>query len=92
MHVFAGEAPPPGAYDPKFNNKVKGPVIEKTDRFLDTKSQCSSECGASAASAKSNNSTAIPFFRTVRIVLLIQTLNYKISLKQSFSCLIIIMR
>lgn len=34
---FTGDVPPPGAYDPKFDNKVKGLVIEKSDRFLDNK-------------------------------------------------------
>lgn len=30
--------PPPGAYDPKFDSKVKGSVIEKSERFNDNKS------------------------------------------------------
>lgn len=69
MVSFAGEAPPPGAYDPKFDNKVKGLVIEKSDRFLDTKSQCSAECSASVASTKSNGTTtSTPLFRTVRTI------------------------
>ncbi|XP_012229058.1 putative leucine-rich repeat-containing protein DDB_G0290503 isoform X2 [Linepithema humile] len=65
FNELGSEAPPPGAYDPKFDNKVKGLVIEKSDRFLDTKSLCSSECNASVASAKSNGTTmSTPLFRT----------------------------
>ncbi|KAK9508576.1 hypothetical protein O3M35_006107 [Rhynocoris fuscipes] len=30
-------APPPGKYDPKFDSKVKGAVIEKSRRFIDPK-------------------------------------------------------
>lgn len=66
MYDFAGDAPPPGAYDPKFDNKVKGFVIEKSDRFLDNKSTSSAECNASIASIKSN--ATAPLFRMVRIV------------------------
>lgn len=67
MHDFAGDAPPPGAYDPKFENKVKGAIIEKSDRFLlDNKSTCSAECNASVTSVKS--SATAPIFRVVRIV------------------------
>ncbi|KYM91177.1 Laminin subunit alpha-2 [Atta colombica] len=60
MH-FAGDAPPPGFYDPKFDNKVKGAIIEKSDRFLDNKSISSAECNASVASVKS--SATAPIFR-----------------------------
>jgi len=65
MH-FAGDAPPPGFYDPKFDNKVKGAIIEKSDRFLDNKSISSAECNASVASVKS--SATAPIFRVVRMV------------------------
>lgn len=65
---FAGEAPPPGAYDPKFDNKVKGFVIEKSDRFLDAKSTSSAECNASIASGKSNTTTSTSLFRAVRLI------------------------
>lgn len=64
---FAGEAPPPGAYDPKFDTKVKGLVIEKSDRFLDTKSMYSAECNVSV-SGKSTGVISIPPFRSVRII------------------------
>ncbi|XP_032668210.1 hyaluronan mediated motility receptor-like isoform X2 [Odontomachus brunneus] len=63
FNEIASEAPPPGAYDPKFDNKVKGLVIEKTDRFLDTKSVYSAECNASV-SGKSIGVISIPAFRT----------------------------
>lgn len=59
-HDFAGDVPPPGAYDPKFDVKVKVPIIEKSDRFLDSKSTSSAECSTSIVSAKSN-ATAPPF-------------------------------
>lgn len=64
---FTGEAPPPGAYDPKFDNKVKGSVIEKSDRFLDGKSTSSAEYNASSASGKSNTTTS-SLFRMVRFI------------------------
>lgn len=64
---FAGEVPPPGAYDPKFDSKVKGLVIDKSDRFLDTKSLQSAECNASV-SGKSFGVVSTPTFRTVRII------------------------
>lgn len=64
---FAGEAPPPGTYDPKFDDKVKGSVIEKSDRFMDTKSTGSAECNASV-SGKSAGNISVPIFRTVRII------------------------
>ncbi|KYN07338.1 Laminin-like protein epi-1, partial [Cyphomyrmex costatus] len=61
---FAGDAPPPGAYDPKFDSKVKGAIIEKSDRFLDNKSSSSAECNASVASVASVKSCAtVPIFR-----------------------------
>lgn len=63
MYDFADDVPPPGAYDPKFDVKVKGSVIEKSDRFLDSKSTGSAECSTSIASVKSNATT--PLFRMV---------------------------
>ncbi|XP_025988311.1 hyaluronan mediated motility receptor isoform X1 [Solenopsis invicta] len=59
FNELGSDAPPPGAYDPKFDTKVKGLVIEKSDRFLDSKSTSSAEC--SIASTKSNTMT--PIFR-----------------------------
>ncbi|XP_018309470.1 hyaluronan mediated motility receptor isoform X2 [Mycetomoellerius zeteki] len=62
FNEFGSDAPPPGAYDPKFENKVKGAIIEKSDRFLlDNKSTCSAECNASVTSVKS--SATAPIFR-----------------------------
>ncbi|XP_012063941.1 PREDICTED: hyaluronan mediated motility receptor-like [Atta cephalotes] len=61
FNEFGSDAPPPGFYDPKFDNKVKGAIIEKSDRFLDNKSISSAECNASVASIKS--SATAPIFR-----------------------------
>ncbi|XP_011877408.1 PREDICTED: hyaluronan mediated motility receptor-like isoform X1 [Vollenhovia emeryi] len=61
FNEFGSDAPPPGAYDPKFDSKVKGPVIEKSDRFVDNKSTSSADCSGSIVSVKSNAST--PVFR-----------------------------
>ncbi|XP_014470917.1 PREDICTED: hyaluronan mediated motility receptor-like isoform X2 [Dinoponera quadriceps] len=63
FNEIGSEAPPPGAYDPKFDNKVRGLVIEKSDRFLEAKSVCSAECNASV-SGKSLGVISIPSFRT----------------------------
>lgn len=63
---FAGETPPPGAYDPKFDIKIKGLVIEKADRFLETKSNA--ECNVSIASGRSNTTTSTSLFRAVRLI------------------------
>ncbi|KAL0104068.1 hypothetical protein PUN28_017039 [Cardiocondyla obscurior] len=60
FNELASDVPPPGAYDPKFDNKVKGSVIEKSDRFLDNKSTSSVECNGSISSVKSNTA---PVFR-----------------------------
>ncbi|XP_012522875.1 hyaluronan mediated motility receptor isoform X2 [Monomorium pharaonis] len=62
FNELGSDAPPPGAYDPKFNSKVKGIVIEKSDRFLDSKSSSSAECNASI---KSNASA--PIFRVPQL-------------------------
>ncbi|XP_011698345.1 PREDICTED: hyaluronan mediated motility receptor-like isoform X2 [Wasmannia auropunctata] len=61
FNEFASDAPPPGAYDPKFENKVKVPIIEKSDRFIDSRSSSSAECNASVTSLKSNGPA--PIFR-----------------------------
>ncbi|XP_018405009.1 PREDICTED: hyaluronan mediated motility receptor-like isoform X2 [Cyphomyrmex costatus] len=64
FNEFGSDAPPPGAYDPKFDSKVKGAIIEKSDRFLDNKSSSSAECNASVASVASVKSCAtVPIFR-----------------------------
>ncbi|XP_011151920.1 hyaluronan mediated motility receptor isoform X2 [Harpegnathos saltator] len=63
FNEMGSEAPPPGAYDPKFDSKVKGLVIEKSDRFLDTRSLHSAE-GNASLSAKSVGVVPIPAFRT----------------------------
>lgn len=63
FNEHASEAPPPGAYDPKFENKVKGLAIEKTERFQDTKSVSSSaEC--MSVSSKGAGSTSGLKFKT----------------------------
>ncbi|XP_070153196.1 putative leucine-rich repeat-containing protein DDB_G0290503 isoform X1 [Polyergus mexicanus] len=67
FNELGSEAPPPGAYDPKFDNKVKGSVIEKSDRFLDAKSTSSAECNASIASGKSNTTTSTSLFRAPQL-------------------------
>ncbi|XP_018362996.1 PREDICTED: hyaluronan mediated motility receptor-like isoform X1 [Trachymyrmex cornetzi] len=65
FNEFGSDAPPPGFYDPKFDNKVKGAIIEKSDRFLDNKSTSSAECNASVASVKS--SATAPIFRVPQL-------------------------
>ncbi|KMQ89388.1 hyaluronan mediated motility receptor [Lasius niger] len=67
FNELGSEAPPPGAYDPKFDNKVKGSVIEKSDRFLDARSTSSAECNASIASGKSNTITSTSVFRAPQV-------------------------
>ncbi|XP_047365312.1 hyaluronan mediated motility receptor-like isoform X2 [Vespa velutina] len=49
------EAPPPGAYDPKFDQKIKGYIIEKTERFQDNKSVISN--GTDSSLTVSSKST-----------------------------------
>lgn len=67
-----GEAPAPGAYDPKFEKKVKGLAIEKTERFQDTKSVTSSggaDCASvssKGAGSTSGQSGSARKFKTVR--------------------------
>ncbi|XP_020278208.1 myosin-2 heavy chain-like isoform X2 [Pseudomyrmex gracilis] len=63
FNELGSEAPPPGAYDPKFEfTKVKGTVIERCDRFVETKSTCSadgtSSLGTSGKSSAMTTSTA----------------------------------
>lgn len=38
FNEFENDVPPPGAYDPKFDNNVKSFIIEKSERFHDNKS------------------------------------------------------
>ncbi|KAL6448406.1 hypothetical protein ACFW04_000378 [Cataglyphis niger] len=64
FNEIGSETPPPGAYDPKFDIKVKGLVIEKADRFLEAKNTSNAECNVSIASGKSNTTTSTSFFRT----------------------------
>jgi len=66
MRGFADETPPPGAYDPKFENKIKGFVLEKCDRFMDTRSTCSAEWNTSVI-GKNSGSVSTSSFRMVRI-------------------------
>jgi len=61
--LFTGCAPPPGAYDPKFEEKVKGIVIEKTERFVDPKPSTSNAVDLS----RSSSLHTLPTFRTVSI-------------------------
>ncbi|RLU25556.1 hypothetical protein DMN91_001712 [Ooceraea biroi] len=63
FNELGSEAPPPGAYDPKFEKKVKGLVIEKSDRFMDTRSTCSAEWNSSITSGKSSGIASTPVFR-----------------------------
>ncbi|XP_069704328.1 myosin-11-like isoform X2 [Periplaneta americana] len=68
-------APPPGRYDPKFEAKVKGAVIEKSGRFVEPK--CPSVSGNSAespangsltsSSSKSASMNCLPVFRTPQL-------------------------
>lgn len=55
---FLGEAPPPGSYDPKFESKVKGIVLEKKERFPDNKSVCSNKSTESHVSTASKASSS----------------------------------
>ncbi|XP_043266915.1 hyaluronan mediated motility receptor-like [Venturia canescens] len=68
FNELTSEAPPPGAYDPKFDNKVKGIAIEKKERFQDSKSVTSSggECNSSVSS-KGARTLPSPKFRTPQL-------------------------
>ncbi|XP_012282310.1 hyaluronan mediated motility receptor [Orussus abietinus] len=68
FNELGSEAPPPGAYDPKFDVKVKGAVLEKTERFQESRSVSSSsvECVTSVSSKGTTN--AVPHsFRTPQL-------------------------
>ncbi|XP_003394867.3 putative leucine-rich repeat-containing protein DDB_G0290503 isoform X6 [Bombus terrestris] len=60
FNEFENDVPPPGAYDPKLDNKVKGFVIEKSERFHDNKSVVSAECNVSVCTKNASN-VAITF-------------------------------
>ncbi|XP_043579605.1 hyaluronan mediated motility receptor-like isoform X4 [Bombus pyrosoma] len=60
FNEFENDVPPPGAYDPKLDNKVKGFVIEKSERFHDNKSVASAECNVSVCTKNASN-VAITF-------------------------------
>nr|XP_033332261.1 hyaluronan mediated motility receptor-like [Megalopta genalis] len=64
FNEFKNNVPPPGAYNPKFETKVKGPVIEKTERFHDNKSVVSAECNLSVSG---KSTSAIAGFRTPQL-------------------------
>ncbi|XP_035732049.1 hyaluronan mediated motility receptor-like isoform X2 [Vespa mandarinia] len=55
FNELASEAPPPGAYDPKFDQRIKGYIIEKTERFQDNKSVISN--GTDSSLTVSSKST-----------------------------------
>ena len=58
------DVPPPGAYDPKLDLKVKGFVIEKSERFHDGKSMIGAECSLSASTKSTSN--LVGSFRTAQ--------------------------
>lgn len=68
-------APPPGSYDPKTGAKIKGAVIEKSERFVEPKcTSANSNSGDSLVnlsltsnSSKSASINFLPMFRTVSI-------------------------
>lgn len=60
FNEFENDVPPPGAYDPKLDSKVKGFVIEKSERFHDNKSVASAECNVSVCTKNASNA-AITF-------------------------------
>lgn len=62
--IVTDDVPPPGAYDPKLDSKVKGFVIEKSERFHDNKSVASAECNVSVCTKNASN--VAQTFRTVR--------------------------
>ncbi|XP_060821534.1 hyaluronan mediated motility receptor-like isoform X6 [Bombus pascuorum] len=55
FNEFENDVPPPGAYDPKLDSKVKGFVIEKSERFHDNKSVASAECNVSVCTKNASN-------------------------------------
>ncbi|XP_076382680.1 uncharacterized protein LOC117223832 isoform X2 [Megalopta genalis] len=64
FNEFKNNVPPPGAYNPKFETKVKGTVIEKTERFHDNKSVVSAECNLSVSG---KSTSVIAGFRTPQL-------------------------
>ncbi|XP_026667306.1 hyaluronan mediated motility receptor-like [Ceratina calcarata] len=68
FNELASDVPPPGAYDPKLDNKVKGIVIEKSERFHDNRSVGSADCNLSTLCSRSHSShNAVPTFRTPQL-------------------------
>ncbi|XP_078040517.1 uncharacterized protein LOC144471853 [Augochlora pura] len=65
FNELENDVPPPGAYDPKFDNDVKGAMLDKSDRFLDNKSMHSTDCNLSVCNHSSNKSSII--FRTPQL-------------------------
>ncbi|XP_076650839.1 uncharacterized protein LOC143357963 [Halictus rubicundus] len=65
FNELENNVPPPGAYNPKFDTKVKGLVIEKTERFHDNKSVVSAECNLSVSGKSAGNMVA--GFRTPQL-------------------------
>ncbi|CAK9797651.1 hypothetical protein ANTPLA_LOCUS1290 [Anthophora plagiata] len=63
--MLTDDVPPPGSYDPKFDSKVKGPIIEKSERFHDNKSVGSAECNLSVCTKSTGNIMAT--FRTPQL-------------------------
>nr|CAD7442044.1 unnamed protein product [Timema bartmani] len=58
-------APPPGAYDPKHESKVKGAALEKSDRFVEPKvSTSSGETLSNASTCSGKSASHLPVFRT----------------------------
>ncbi|XP_016839902.1 myosin-15-like isoform X1 [Nasonia vitripennis] len=69
FNELTSEAPPPGAYDPKFDRKVKGTIIDKPGKsHHDAKSTTSSgaECNASVSSRGTSNAS-VKQFRTPQV-------------------------
>ncbi|XP_043527976.1 hyaluronan mediated motility receptor-like isoform X1 [Frieseomelitta varia] len=65
FNEFENDVPPPGAYDPNFGSKVKGFVIEKSERFHDSKSVGSAEGNVTICNKHANNVAAS--FRTPQL-------------------------
>ncbi|XP_076750292.1 uncharacterized protein LOC143423101 [Xylocopa sonorina] len=65
FNEFGNDVPPPGAYDPKFDSKVKGSVIEKSDRFNESKHVANPECNLSLCSKAT--CSAVVTFRTPQL-------------------------
>ncbi|XP_029045310.1 paramyosin-like [Osmia bicornis bicornis] len=66
FNELENDVPAPGAYDPKFDSKVKGIVlIEKSERFHDDKSVASAECSLSVCAKSTPHIKAT--FRTPQL-------------------------